>query len=113
MQIPESEVLEIIAYLEKLKNMEYYYMNSIKFLLGIYKEGNIIYFHNNMAATIGKVDGDMTMHLKKIHDSMFESSETWRNYMKDKRFIIELNVFSGQADFIISRWENGVLTEYE
>ena len=113
MQIPESEVLEIISNLEKLQYMDHYYMNSIRYLLGIYKEGNIVYFYNNMAATIGEVKGDMTQHLKKIHDSMLESSDSWRNYMKDKRFIIELNVFSGQADFIISRWENGVLTKFE
>jgi hypothetical protein len=44
---------------------------------------------------------------------MFESSETWRNYMKDKRFIIEIFVSSGPMDFTVSRWENGVLTEFK
>jgi hypothetical protein len=37
MQIPESEVLEIISSLEKLQYMDHYYVNSIRYLLGIYR----------------------------------------------------------------------------
>jgi hypothetical protein len=112
MQIPESEILELIDRLENSKSINHLYLSSIRHSLINYKDGDIVFFMHNLGGGVNNFQGDINMYLKSIYDCMYESSETWRNYMIDKRFIIELYVFSGQMDFTVSRWENGVLTEY-